>query len=143
MKYSKTKFSPLIDITKKKIEELNIKLVNIKEEISKQKYAIAQLKEEFYNSKTPKEGKIAFFAAKQLMHIAFKQELNLLEEILQNLKFQESEIINKIKQQNLELEKFKILHQDEINKKLKALKKKEDNFMDEIGSIRHTFLGVG
>ena len=138
----KTKFTPLIRIKQRKLEELNIKLSNIKNAISKQEDIITQLKYEFYHSETPKEGQIGIFAARQLLHVAFKQELNLLENKLQQLKFQENEIINQIKQQALELEKFKILHQDEVSKRLKILKRKEDNFMDEIGNTRHAILGL-
>ena len=138
----KTKFSPLIKIKKTKLEELNAKLLGIRDKISKQRHVIATLKEEFYNSTMPREGKIGIFAARQLLHVAFKQELNVLESEFEDFKSQESAVLSAIKQQHIELEKFKILHQDEINKKLKILKRKEDNFMDEIGNIRHTFLGM-
>jgi len=133
----KTKFMPLVELKKRKVEELELKLSRLRQDIVFQKEKIMELKSRFNALQTPKEGVITYFATRQLFHVAFKQELEMLQMKMQELRFEEANVIQALKNENIELEKFKILHQDEVNKRLKAIRKQEDNFMDEIGNIRY------
>ena len=94
------------------------------------------LKKSFFESEIPKEGHIVFFSARKLLKEAFLNELNSLKAQEKKLKLKQESLLQDIKKEHIELEKFKILHQDEINKRLKILKKQEENFLDEIGTIR-------
>jgi hypothetical protein len=132
----KSKFLPLVKYKEQKVEAASAKIVETGRQIGEAKERIVQHKEVFLNRELPTEGNIHFFAQQQLLNVAFKQELNQLEAHLRLLegKKRDEEII--LKQERIEQEKFSMLHQDDIQKQLKRLKKAEADFLDEMGTIR-------
>ena len=134
----KSKFLPLIKFKEQKVEEVSTKIADTNRQIVLQHEKIAGLKTEFLSQDLPSEGNIHFFAQKQLLNVAFKHELNQLENRLNHLQTMERELQEDLKHERIELEKFSVLHQDEVQKQLKKAKKQEEEFLDEMGSVRFT-----
>ncbi len=134
----KSKFLPLIRLKEQKVEEVSSKIADINRQIALQHEAIAGHKADFLSQEPPSEGSIHIFAQRQLLNVAFKQELNQLENRLNHLQSMERELQDELKHERIELEKFSVLHQDEVQKRLKRIKKKEEEFLDEMGSVRFT-----
>jgi len=134
----KSKFLPLIKLKEQKVEEVSSKIAEVNRQIAQQHEKIAGHKAEFLSQKLPEEGNIHFFAQRQLLNVAFKQELNQLENRLTHLQSMERELQEELKNERMDLEKFSVLHQDEVQKRLKRIKKKEDEFLDEMGTVRFT-----
>lgn len=131
-----SKFLSLVRIKQQKIEALSSQIAEANREITRQYEFIAGHKDDFLTRQIPHEGSISFFAQKQLLNVAFKQELNYLEYRLRELKEQEQQLQEEMRLARIELEKYTILHQDEVQKALKIAKKKEADFLDEMGSVR-------
>lgn len=131
-----SKFAPLVKIKKQKIEELSSQIAELNRAIARQHEMIAGHKHDFMTRELPSEGTVAFFAQQQLLNIAFKQELNFLENRLNELVSQEAQMQETMRLERIELEKYTILHQEEVQKALKRAKKKEADFLDEMGSVR-------
>lgn len=131
----KSKFTALIKIKEQKVEEVSIQLAEIRNAIVLKKNEIISLNNSFFNTKEPKSGTVAYFAQKQLLNIAHKQEQNLLESQLNSLTLKEEELVLNLKEEKLEFEKFNLLHKEELRKQLKIIKEKEAAFMDEMGSV--------
>jgi len=131
-----SKFQSLVKLKQQKIEELSSKIAELGRMISQQHEMISVHKNDFLNRQIPTEGSVAFFAQQQLLNIAFKQELNSLENRLREMMQQETELQETMRLERIELEKYTILHQEEVQKALKAARKKEADFLDEMGSVR-------
>lgn len=134
----KSKFLPLVRLKEQKVEEVSSKIADVNRQIALQYEKIAGHKAEFLSRELPSEGNIHFFAQRQLLNIAFKQELNQLENRLTHLQGMGQELQEELKHERIELEKFSVLHQDEVQKKLTRLKKKEEEFLDEMGTVRYS-----
>lgn len=134
----KSKFLPLVKVKEQKVEEVSSKIAEVNRQIALQHEKIAGHKTEFLSRETPNEGSIHIFAQRQLLNVAFKQELNQLENRLNHLQSMVRDLQDELKNERVELEKFSVLHQDEVQKRLKRIKKKEEEFLDEMGTVRFT-----
>ena len=138
----KSKFQPIIKLKEQTIEEISAKIAEINQQIEKQIERIALHKTEYFKNHEPESGSMHYFAQKQLLHVAFKQELNSLEHELNYLYGQERQLQQQLSDERLELERYNVLHQEIVQKAMEKAKKQESDFLDEIGSTAFANRGL-
>ena len=131
----KTKFSQIVKVKKRVLEDIEIKIVTINNEISTISSEIDELTKKIQNPVKPEGGD--FF----LMQMALEEVSNFRRAKMQKQKFLEGLESNlkrlklEYKLAHMEYEKIKHLEELEIDKSLKKLKKLESKEMDEISMM--------
>jgi len=128
----KTKFDSLVKLKKVKIDEVENEMSKLNQSIFKAKEELKKIKEEFSEFQYPTSGNFALLQQFKLLQKALLNQLNQQQINVNMLENQHQNLMNKLKEVNLEYEKFKYLQGEEIKKYLKKLKEQEAKDMDEI-----------
>jgi len=134
----KTKFSQLVKVKKRKVDEIESELLDIQNQKRRVESEIKNILQDIVELKAPQSGNFA--------------ELNLSYSYLSNLSnqkkvrekqllsiMQQIEIVKDLyKEANIDYEKIKYLDEQEIKKQLEELKIKENKDMDEIANLLHS-----
>jgi len=128
----KTKFSDIVKIRKRKVDELQDYLARLEFSIQQTKKEIETLVNDLYSEKTPNEGSIRELLAIQEIKKAYKIEIENKKAHLSNLLQNKQNIIEMLKDANMEYEKMKHLHELELKKIADTRKQKEAKDLDEI-----------
>jgi flagellar export protein FliJ len=134
----KTKFSQLVKVKKRELDEIESKLLEIQNHKRRVESQIENILQEIKELKTPQSGNFAKLnlSYSHLSHLS-NQKKSKEEELIK--------IANKIeaikelyKKANIEYEKIKYLDEQEIKKQLEEIKIKENKDMDEIANLLHS-----
>ncbi len=130
----KSKFSPIIKLKEQTIEEISANIAELHRKIDRQNEHIAAHKEAYLKRNDPDNGNILYFAQKQLFHVAYKMELNAMQSELAHLYGKERQLQQQLSDERLELERYNVLHEQILDETMQKAKKKEADFLDEMGS---------
>jgi flagellar biosynthesis chaperone FliJ len=134
----KTKFSQILKLKKRRVEEIENALTEVRAKKRRTLLEIKNIVDEISRLKTPTSGSfaqvsIAFLSLSKLSNQKKSKELEL-----EQIDLQIQEIQELYKEANIEFEKIKYLEDEEIKKALEALKVQEAKDMDEIANLLHT-----
>lgn len=128
----KTKFTDIVKIRKRKVDELQDYLARIEFNIQVATREIDRLVTKLYAEKIPLEGSINELLQLQEIKRAYKVEIENKKANLSNLLQTKQTAIEMLKEANIEYEKMKHLHELELKKYADILKQKEAKNLDEI-----------
>ncbi|OQX73456.1 MAG: hypothetical protein B6D59_05610 [Campylobacteraceae bacterium 4484_4] len=128
----KTRFSSLLRLKKRQLEEAEKRLVKARAERRAILLEIERLKREMQEIELPKMGRAGEMGAVFSLRQSLQQKIEEKEHTLERLKQQIQQLQEAYHNANLEYEKMKHLDEMEIEKLLEALKSKEAKIMDEI-----------
>jgi len=128
----KTKFDSLVKLKKVKIDEVENEVSKLNQAIFQAQEELNKIKQEFSDFQYPKVGNFSLLQQFKILQTALLNQINQQQTNLNMLENQHNHLIEKLKEVNLEYEKFKYLQGDEIKKHLNKLKEQEAKDMDEI-----------
>jgi len=131
----KTKFSSLVKIKKNKLEEIERQILDVqhrKQKVEKEITTVHQKIEDFH---LPQEGAFSTFQLSKENLSILLIELDSLKQRLQVRIEQIKGLQELYKEADIELEKFMILHSQELEIQKLELEKLESKEMDEIANI--------
>ena len=128
----KTKFTQLVILRKKKVDEAELMLQKNAQQIQAKQAEIDALVREFVTLEEPKSGVYQAFLTFVHHKNEYRQTIDSKMGELALLKRQKQELQDYFKVQNIEYEKAKYLDGLEIKKNLERLKKQESKDLDEI-----------
>jgi len=128
----KTKFDSLVKLKKVKIDEVENELSKINQSIFKVKEELEKLKKEFSEFHYPTSGNFSILQQFKILQQALLNQITKKQTDINLLENQQNSIMQKLKEVNLEYEKYKYLQGEEIKKEIKRIKQKEIKDMDEI-----------
>lgn len=128
----KTKFTQLVLLRKKKVDEAEIMLQKNAQAISVKQSEIDALVREFATLQEPKSGIYQAFLTFAHHKDEFRQTIDFKMQELAQLKHRKKELQEYFRVQNIEFEKAKYLDGLEVKKMLEQAKKQETKDLDEI-----------
>lgn len=128
----KTKFTQLVLLRKRKVDEVEMELQKNAQAISAKQAEIDALVQEFAMLKEPQSGIYQNFLSFVYHKNAYRDTINFKMQELALLKQQRRELQEHFKIYNIEYEKAKYLDNTEIKKMLDKVKKQEGRDLDEI-----------
>lgn len=129
----KTKFTAVVKIKKKIVDDIQNSIFAVDALIVKTKMTLADIKNRFNSLEPPHEGSFSNLIVFEDMKKAFRYEIETLKMTLANHQNQKNMLIGALKEANAEFEKMKYLEDEEIRKVVKARAVKEAKELDEIG----------
>jgi flagellar export protein FliJ len=133
----KTKFSQLVKVKKRKVDEIESELLDIQNQKRRVESEIESILQEIRELKTPQNGDFAKLNLSYSYLSNFSNQKKSKEEELIKIDNQIEVIKELYKEANIEYEKIKYLDEQEIKKQLEELKIKENKDMDEIANLLH------
>jgi flagellar export protein FliJ len=131
----KTKFSQLVQVKKRRVDEIENELLDIQNQKRRVLIQIEDLLKEIFKIKTPKNGSFSQINIAHMYLKNFSNQKSRYEEEIVKLNQQILGIKELYKEANIEFEKVKYLENLEIQKQLHALKIQENKDMDEIANM--------
>ena len=128
----KTKFTQLVLLRKRKVDEVEMELQKNAQAISAKQAEVDALVREFATLKEPQSGSYQEFLSFVHYKNANRDTINFKMQELALLKQQRRELQESFKLHNIEYEKAKYLDNTEIKKMLERAKKQEGRDLDEI-----------
>jgi hypothetical protein len=128
----KTKFLPIVNVKKQIVKRVENELTNINFKIKSIENEIIAIEDEIINTQMPQSGTFSIMVAAQETTAIYRSQIKLKKEDLKQVELQKMNINRKLKNANLEYEKVKHLHDVEIQKRIKEMKKKEELEMNEV-----------
>lgn len=129
----KTKFTAVVKIKKRKVEDIENSIFAVDGLISATKAQIESAVERYNSLEPPKEGTFANIILFEDMKKAFRREIESLRQALAMHINKKNSLLASLKIANLEYEKMKHLEEEEKLKIVKAMAAKEAKNLDEIG----------
>jgi len=129
----KTKFTDVVKIKKKIVDDIQNSIFAVDALIVKTKNILSDTKTRFHSLEPPHEGTFSSLIAFEDMKKAFRLEIETLIATLTSYQNQKSRLLRELKEANAEFEKMKHLDDEEILKIMKARAVKESKELDEIG----------
>ncbi len=129
----KTKFTAVVKIRKKKVDDIENELFKMDAMINKTKETLAEDKEKYNSMESPMEGSFSNLIAFEELKKAFRYEIESLKMALTDMINQRNALLGALKEANAEYEKMKYLDGEEVGKVLKARALQESKDLDEIG----------
>lgn len=129
----KTKFTAVVKIKKKMVDDLQSSIFAIDALITKTKTALVDVENRFNSLKPPQKGSFSNLIVFEDMKKAFRYEMETLKMTLADQQNQKNMLIGVLKEASVEFEKMKYLEAKEIKKLLQARAVKEAKELDEIG----------
>jgi flagellar biosynthesis chaperone FliJ len=129
----KTKFSAVVKIKKKIVDDIQNSIFMIDIEISKTTVLLRETKDRYNTLKPPAEGPFSSLIVFEDMKKAFRYEIDTIKGNLADQQNLKNMLIGTLKEANAEYEKMKYLEEEEIKKVLKARAQQESKELDEIG----------
>lgn len=129
----KTKFSAVVKIKKKIVDDIRNSIFMVDAQISKTTILLRETKDRYNTLKPPTEGPFSSLMAFEDMKKAFRYEIDTIKNNLADQQNHKNMLIGTLKEANAEYEKMKYLEEEEIKKVLKARAQQESKELDEIG----------
>jgi flagellar export protein FliJ len=133
----KTKFSQLVKVKKRKVDEIESELLDAQNEKRKIHSQIDKISLEISELKTPQSGGFAKLNISFTYLSNLSNQKKLKVEELEKIEHQIELIKELYKEANIEFEKVKYLDELEVKKQLEELRVKENKDMDEIANLLH------
>jgi len=127
-----TKFTPLVKYRKREVEKVESHLLSLNAMITKQKQKVKSIKDKINSTVLPKSGAINLLKEVNDMMIFQKIDQNKKYAKLLELQDEKRSINDKLHSANIDYEKAKYLDTQEIQKKLKIMKQKDENELNEV-----------
>ncbi len=131
----KTKFSQIVKVKKRRVDEIENELLDIQNQKRRVIRSIEEILKEISEIKTPKSGSFSQINIAHMHLTNFSNQKNGYEEDILKLDQQILGIKELYKEANIEFEKIKYLEDLEIKKQLHELKIQENKDMDEIANL--------
>ena len=131
----KTKFDSIVKIKKNEIEKIERNIQKINASIRMLEDKILALNNKLSSFSFPKNGSFSEFNQYKMMQSSLIEEINNLKNQILILENRKKELLEEYKKANIEYEKMKYLQAEEIKKRLKKQKQKEQIEMDEIAIL--------
>jgi len=138
----KTKFSAVVKIKKKIVDDIQNSIFMIDIEISKTTVLLRETKDRYNTLKPPAEGPFSSLIVFEDMKKAFRYEIDTIKRNLADQQNRKNMLIGTLKEANAEYEKMKYLEEEEIKKVLKAKAQQESKELDEIGVMLFNNRGI-
>lgn len=129
----KTKFTAVVKLKKKKVDDLENSLFKMDAMINKAKEDLASNEQKYRLMKSPGGGSFAEMLAFEELKKAFRYEIKNIKNSIAEMINQRNMLLGQFKEANAEYEKMKYLDDEEIKKILKAKAAQEAKDLDEIG----------
>lgn len=129
----KTKFTAVVKLRKKKVDDLENSLFKMDAMINKAKEQLAQNQEKYHAMHSPEGGHFSALLAFEDLKKAFRYEIKGIKDSITAMINQRNMLLGQFKEANAEYEKMKYLENEEIKKIMKAKAVKESKELDEIG----------
>ena len=129
----KTKFTAVVKIRKKAVDDVENAIFAVDALITKTKTALLETKNKFNTLQPPQSGSYSSIIVFEDMKKAFRIEIEGIKALLAEHQNRKNMLIGQLKEANAELEKMKYLDSEEIKKVLKARAVREAKELDEIG----------
>jgi len=134
----KTKFSQLVKVKKRKVDEIESELLDTQNQKRRVEIEIKNILQEIRELKAPQSGNFAELNLSYSYLSNLSNQKKFKEEQLHSI-IQQIEVIKELyKEANIEYEKIKYLDEQEIKRQLEELKIKENKDMDEIANLLHS-----
>jgi flagellar export protein FliJ len=134
----KTKFSQLVKLKKRKVDEIENELLDVQNQKRRVLVQIEDILKEIAKIKTPTSGSFSQVNIAHMHLKNFSNQKDLYEKEILKLNQQIEGIKKLYKEANIEFEKVKYLEELEIEKQLHELKIQENKDMDEIANLLFT-----
>lgn len=129
----KTKFTAVVKIKKKAVDDIQNSIYALDINISKTKENLSATQDRFKNLLPPSSGSYSALMAYEDMKKAYRYEIENIKMALADFINRKNMLLASLREANAELEKMKYLEGEEIQKILKLRAKKESMELDEIG----------
>ncbi|ARR00246.1 MULTISPECIES: flagellar FliJ family protein [Campylobacter] len=134
------KFSQIVKVREEELNKIEMSLAKSKAMFRELSRSMDAINTEINMSKFPKSG-----SSSKIKSTIEQQKLlrSQKDKIKEKMLLMQKEIMHfesKYKKAYIELEKVKYMEREEIQKELKNLKKKESKELDELGTMRYSFL---
>lgn len=129
----KTKFTAVVKIKKKRVDDIQNSIFAVDALIAKTKAELADIKNRFNKLEPPRGGSFSTLIAFEDMKKAFRYEIETITLTLANHQNQKNMLIAALREANTEYEKMKHLENEEIARVAKLITARESKELDEIG----------
>ncbi len=133
----KTKFDPLVQYQKQKLQLCETQIAKLASEVSKAKNKIDSLKKQLSKIKIPKNAPFSEFLSENARKQVHISQINSHQDEINNLNQEIAKLKEEYKLLHIEFEKVNHLQEAEQEKIIKFLKKKEQKDLDEIAILLH------
>jgi flagellar export protein FliJ len=135
----KSRFSDIVKIRQLKVDSIEREIQKEYSDIEKLKKIISQIESNIIDSNPPISGNFSFMQQFHIglrnMNLEIQKYKNHISQHLHNIE----NLKEHLKQANIELEKYKYLHNDEVKKVKLELNRKEQKYLDELAVLRFSF----
>jgi hypothetical protein len=128
----KTKYTQIVNIKKQIVKKVENELMKINFNIKRIENEIKDIEEEIINSPIPTSGDFALMISMRESVNVYRLEKDRKTEYLKKVELKKLNIEQRLKDANIDYEKMKHLHDNEVLIIQKAMKKKEEEEMNEI-----------
>ena len=128
----KTKYDSVVKFKKQIVEKIERNLQKINSSVNELKTKIDNLNKTLLSLSLPKNGNFAKIVQIKSQQSFLREEIDRLKQQIIILENRKKELLNELKNANIEYEKMKYLQAEEVKKILKEKKLKESREMDEI-----------
>lgn len=134
---SKSRYEPLVKLKKKALDAAERALIAANNALSAASDKLSQGYEELSHMHLPTKGSVGEFAQAAAMIHTQHQSIEAARQLLEQAQQRQFQMRERFKAAMIDFEKFKYLEVQEMNSKLKALKKQEAKMLDEIGTMTY------
>jgi flagellar export protein FliJ len=131
----KTKFDSVVKIKKQQVDKIQNDINKINKSIIDLANKQEELKTSLLLLTIPKSGTFNKIYQIRESQNVIKSEIESLENQINILQNRKNELLEELKKANIEYEKMKYLQNEEIKKKIKEIRLKENRDMDEIAIL--------
>ncbi|RDU59331.1 flagellar export protein FliJ [Helicobacter marmotae] len=136
-----TKFSPIIDLRKKDMQECERAILQNENNITNKRAQIERIADELVGLKMPQNGMFSAMQAYNEMKKMLLAHLQNIQDELNELLLHKNSLQNQYKKHHIEYEKIAFLDKKEQDKMFKALNNREKREVDEIAMMLYNRTG--
>lgn len=133
----KTKYSPVLKIKEQKVNDIEMKLFNVRATKSNLELELESIETRLNSEEFPKSGSYADLQIALAIHEGTKDELTRIKEKIALVSNQIFQLENAYKEAFKDKEKIKYLHDNEVKNAIKRLEHKSQSELDELAVMGH------
>ena len=134
---SKSRYEPLVKLKKKALDAAERALIAANNALSAASDKLSQGYEELSHMHLPTKGSVGELTQAAAMIHTQHQSIEAARQLLEQAQQRQFQMRERFKAAMVDFEKFKYLEVQEMNMKLKHLKRQEDKMLDEIGTMTY------
>ncbi|WP_298690809.1 flagellar export protein FliJ [uncultured Sulfuricurvum sp.] len=132
---SKSRYEPLVKLKKKSLDSAERALIAANNELSSATDKLSHAYEALSTMALPTRGSVGEFTQAASMIHAQHLSIERCQQALYSAEQKQKTMRESFQKAMVEFEKFKYLEVQEMNAKIKAIKKQEEKMLDEIGTM--------